>query len=94
MARRSTFRGGIFVTGLDRRPDRVVISLFASRPTPLDELRRRLRLYDSAGTAYVLLTREPEVIDGRGQLVFTPSAPEGVTWLKLEEPGSGLVWRL
>ena len=91
---RSSFRGGVFVTGLDRQADRVVVSLFTSRPTRLDDLRGRLRLHDSAGTEYALVTREPDVIDGRGQLAFTPSTPEGVSWLKLEEPGAGLVWRL
>jgi hypothetical protein len=92
--RRASFPGGIFVTGVEMTADGVAIGVFASRAVPLDDLRARLTLGDSAGTQYEHATVAPGVIDGPGRLLFKPAPPPHATWLTLKEPGASVTWLL
>lgn len=71
--------------------DCVAFRVFLSRPTPVITLQERLSLSDSTGTEYVMQAGDSETIDGKGTIEFTPGLPREATWLKLDEPGTGLV---
>lgn len=83
----SKFPGGLYLVSIELRPDVVVCSVFTSRPTPVDDLRERLTLKDSAGTDYIMQPSDAEVIDGHGVIEFAPSLPHEATWLNLGVPG-------
>ena len=85
----SRFKGGLLVVNVEIRRDRIVFSVFTSRPTARAELRARLTLADSEGTEYVMAPG-PEVIDGKGTIEFLPGLPNDATSLALKEPGRSL----
>jgi hypothetical protein len=89
--RGSRFPHGLFVVAIELYADRVAFRIFLSRPTPVSTLQKRLTLSDSTGTKYVMQAGDSETIDGKGTIEFRPAVPREATWLKLEEPGTGLV---
>jgi hypothetical protein len=86
----SRFRGGLFVISIELRRDRIVFSIFLSRPTPFIELQERLTLSESTRTEYVMQPSATEIVDGKGVIEFTPGLPTEATWLALGEPGRWL----
>jgi hypothetical protein len=88
--RGSRFPHGLFVVAIELYADRVALRIFLSRPRPVSTLQERLTLSDSTGTKYVMQAGDSE-IDGKGTIEFRPAVPREATWLKLEEPGTGLV---
>ena len=85
----SRFRGGLFIIDVELRRDRIVFSVFASRPTSHTELQDRFSLADSAGTEYVMVPGA-EVIDGKEIIEFIPGLPSDATSLAFSEPGRSL----
>ena len=85
----SRFTGGLFVVDVEIRRDRIVFSVFTSRPTTQHELRSRFSLADSEGTVYAMAPGA-EVIDGKGTIEFLPGLPNDATSLALSEPGRSL----
>ena len=84
-----SFKGGLFITDVEIRRDRIVFHVFTSRPTTHDELRERFTLADSHRTEYVMAP-DDVVIDGKGTIEFLPGLPEDATSLALSEPGRSL----
>ena len=84
---------GLFIYEVEHAQDRLIIRFFTSRPIPADDVRERLRPKDSAGTAYMMQSITPELVDGKGVIEFTPAPPADLTWLQIEDrPGRAMVW--
>jgi hypothetical protein len=84
----SKLPGGIYLVSIELHANRVSCAIYTSRPIPVQELRERLTLRDSVGTAYVMQPSAEEIIDGKGVIEFAPGLPPDATRLTFGVPGS------
>lgn len=89
LSNRHPWPGGLYLLAIELHQDGVALRVYASRPTPSAELCRRLRLRDNTPTEFACDPLEPEVVDGRAVLFFTPAPTDGLKWVRIDDTNGG-----